>query len=44
MMLNHAALERMRASIDVYGFTKTCVNFGVSQDVGMGEWRVGFVR
>eukprot|EP01034_Spumella_vulgaris_P037828 gene37829-46675_t len=36
LMLNHAALERMRASIDVHGFTKTCMNFGVSQDVGMG--------
>jgi len=36
LMLNKAALERVKQSTSVYALTETCSNFDVSQDVGVG--------
>ena len=37
-MLNHAALERMRAGSAAYGLTDTCNTFVVTHDVGVGPY------
>eukprot|EP01034_Spumella_vulgaris_P040761 gene40761-50437_t len=35
MMLNHAALDRLKIASSNYGFAETCTNFAVTHDVGM---------
>ena len=44
MVLNHAAMERMKVAAMSYGFTETCKNFDITHDVGMGPfaWMFGF--
>lgn len=43
MILNHAALERMKVASGNYGLSQTCKNFDVTHDVGMGPhaWMFG---
>lgn len=38
MVLNHAALERMKVASSSYGLAETCKNFEVTHDVGMGPY------
>ncbi len=37
MMLNHAAIERLKHASAQYGLRDTCRHFDVMHDVGMGE-------
>eukprot|EP01034_Spumella_vulgaris_P025000 gene25000-31403_t len=44
MVLNHAALDRLKFGAKEYGLMQTCTNFDVTHDVGMGPyaWMFGF--
>ncbi len=37
MVINHAALEKMKVAHLHYGLMDTCNTFGVTHDVGMGK-------
>jgi hypothetical protein len=39
MVLNHAALDRIKYGAKEYGLAQTCSNFEVTHDVGMGKNR-----
>ena len=43
MMINHAALEKMRHAVRQYGLKATCNGFTVTHDVGVGPfvWQLG---